>query len=227
MLRPDESLLLNHGGFSTQGRATLQDALGNRAVLLNETDPFGGSGAGSATGGSSSWQNGLVYANTTVPAGNTVANTVANTQFASAYQIPANTLQVGDVIFVRAWGVYGTVAAAPTLTLAVRLQLNVAVTTGAITTVAPLTNVGWMLEAQLHITSLGAGGTVEAQGYTSLSTAATTVQAVHMPNTAALALNTTVVRSLNIAAQWGTANAANTITLRNFSVRIEQAQNFG
>jgi hypothetical protein len=140
--------------------------------------------------------------------------------------VPANLLSVGGVLFFKAWGVYGTDVVAPTLTIALRAAVTNYLTTGAFTTTANLTNRGWTLEGQLHCQTVGAGGTVESQGIAEFATAASLGQSVNMVNTAPLAYTTTNARTFSITVAWGTAAAANTITLRNFSVRYEQAQTF-
>lgn len=225
MLRPDEQLILGHAGLSPQARATLQDTLANRAVILTQTPGDGSTGAGSVTGGSST-TDGIVYANTTIPAGNTIANTVAATSFTSQYQFLANDFSKGRVIVVKAWGVYGTNIVAPNITGTLLLNATTILTTGAATAIAGVTNGGWWTEAQLHVTSAGGFGTVEAQGYAEFSTAATTGLSVNMANTAPKLVNTTIPQTLAIQITWSAANAANTITLRNISIRLDQAQNY-
>lgn len=227
MLRPDESTLLNHSALLPQARTTLQTALGNRAVIVANGQQAGTTGAGSTQGGNSAFLDGLVYANTTIPAGNTVANTTTATILTSSYSVPANSLSVGDVIVVKAWGLYGTNIVAPTFLGELLYQSTVIASTGVITTIAGVTNGGWWAEVQSHVTSLGVTGTFESQGYAEFATAATTGLSVNMTNTAPVTVATTLASILRLRVTWGTANAANTITMRNLSIRIEQAQNFG
>jgi hypothetical protein len=166
---------------------------------------------------------GLFYSNTSVPAGNTVANDVAATAFASSYTIAGGTLVAGDVVRVRAWGVYGTDAVAPTLTLRVKAGSTVLVATSAVTMPSGVTNLGWMLDASLSIFTIGAGGTVDPQAIVSYSSAATTTLAVHVPATSTSALDTTASNALTVEVEWGTADAQNTITLRQLAVEILRA----
>ena len=226
MLLPSEQTLLNHAGLNPQSIATLGSALGARASIVQRSGGDNSTGAGSRQGGANTANYGLFYAETTQPAGNTVANTVIASEFASQVTIPANFLQVGNIITVRAFGVFSTDVAAPTLTLQVRLDTTTILTTGAVTVTASLTNVGWNVEALIAIRASGAGGSIESQGIATLGTAVASSIGVGMVNTASTAIALNTARLVNMTAKWGTASANNTITLRNFIVRLEQAQNF-
>lgn len=162
----------------------------------------------------------VVFANTTVPAGNTNANSAAENAFASGYTFPANTLKVGTVIRVRLFGLYGTTIVAPTLRGKLKLGSTIVLDTGSLTTVVSLTNAGWSAEGLLIVTAIGSSGAVEAQGYSEFSTAATTSLSVNLTNTATITINTTTSQALTVTTQWGTADAANTITLRSMTVEV-------
>ena len=86
---------------------------------------------------------GLSYENITIPVGNTVTNTVTKTAFTSSYTILANTLQVGSVIRIGVFGMYGTFTVAPNITATINLNGTDYLTTGAITSVANTSNAGW------------------------------------------------------------------------------------
>lgn len=176
--------------------------------------PSGGGGGG---GG------GLVYANTDVPGGNTVASTAAETAFTSSYTIPAGTLGAGDVVVVRLTGLYGTNAVPPTLTLKLKLGSTTMLSSGALTTVGAITAGGWTSDAHFVCQTAGASGTIEAQAFAEFSTAATTALTVNIKNSAAITVDTTVDEALTVTAQWGTSDAANTITLREMIVEILHA----
>lgn len=185
--------------------------------------PAGGTGATGATGAAgSNGLNGtgaLVYSNTTVPAGNTVANTAAETAFTSSYDIPANTLVVGDVIRIKLYGVYGTDAIlAPTIRGKVKLDSTIMLDTGAVTAIVGITNGGWWAEGVFVVQTIGAAGTIEAQGFAEFATAATTGLSVNAENTAPITIDTTVAQTISVTVEWGTADADNTITLREMTV---------
>lgn len=149
----------------------------------------------------------------------TIANTAAETLFTGAASFNQNTLAVGQVLRVLASGVYSTDALlSGTLTFNVKIGSVYVASTAAITMTASLTNQGWMLDAFLIVASLGAGGTIEAQGRVFLETASGTMLAGAMPNTAVVTVDTTVLETLGVSVQWANAAAANSITLRQLVV---------
>src|ERR1700679_1478537 len=162
---------------------------------------------------------GVVYANTSVPAGNTIANTTAATAFTPTYPVPENSLQIGPVLPLTAYGVYSTDAVtAGTLTFAVSFGSTQLCATAALTNLTSLSAQGWKLEALLIETAVGSGGSAEAQGLTFLTTAASTALVADMPNASAVTVNTTVPEVLELTVTWSAASASNTITLRQFVV---------
>jgi hypothetical protein len=169
---------------------------------------------------SGAWRNcigGVVFANTSLT-GNTFGNSAAENNFASNYSIPADDCQPGRVYRVTARGVYGTTAAPGTFTIRMKLGATVVATTGANTPTASLTNRGWETTFDITCITAGGSGTVEGQGVTRLSTTAIAANIIDMENTATVTVNTTAAQTLQMSAQWATANAANTITLRQIVV---------
>lgn len=163
----------------------------------------------------------LVYVNTTIPAGNTVANTSIETFFTSSYTVPANSLAIGTVLRVRFFGVYSTGVVAPSLTLRVYFGSTVLITSGTLTTVANITNDGWSAEGLFTVQGIGSSGTIEAQGLSEFSTASTVVLFVNMDNAAPITADTTINEAVRASVQWGgTVNASDTITLREMTVEI-------
>jgi hypothetical protein len=163
----------------------------------------------------------LVFANTTVPVGNTVANTSSETFFTSSYNIPANSLTAGTVLRVRLFGVYSTGIVAPSLTLKIYFGPTVMVASGTLTTVANITNDGWSAEGLFIVQTTGVSGTIEAQGLSEFSTASTAVLFVNMDNAAPITVDTTIAEVLRASVQWGgTVNASDTITLREMTVEM-------
>jgi hypothetical protein len=171
-------------------------------------------------GGWRSCINGPVYANTS--AGTAVSNTTTETNLLSGYTIAANDCVPGRTYRVTAKGIYGTAGTAPTLNIKLKLGTTVLATTGATTTKASTTNRQWMLSADVICITTGASGSVEAAGsfvYTTAANAAASSD-VHweMANTATVTVDTTTAQALTISAQWGTANASNTITVRQLII---------
>jgi collagen type VII alpha len=193
------------GDIGPQGLTGIAGAIG----------PSGSTGAAGPPGTT------LVFSNTTVPAGNTVSNTSSETFFTSSYAIPPSALAVGMVIRVKLFGVYSTGVVAPSLTLKIYFGSTVMVASGALATVAGVTNDGWSAEGLFIVQTIGAIGTVEAQGISEFSTASTAVLFVNMDNTAPITLNTTVSQTIQVSVQWGgTVSASDTITLREMTVEV-------
>lgn len=178
----------------------------------------GGPGATGATGPPGAI---LVYVNTTVPAGNTVTNTSSETFFASSYSVPAGSLAIGTVLRVKFFGIYSTGVVAPSLILRVYFGATILIASGTLTTVAGVTNDGWSAEGLFTVQTIGASGTIEAQGLSEFSTASTAVLFVNMDNTAPITVDTTIAEIVRASVQWGgTVNASDTITLREMTVEV-------
>lgn len=169
--------------------------------------------------------NQLLFSNTTVPAGNTVANTTTPTAFTSSFTIPANSVVLGQVFHIRLAGVYGVATlSTPTITLQFLIGSTVLCTSGAVTTVGGLTNDGWTAWCDFIVTATGSSGTAEAQGFVEYETASTTNLASNMQNTAAITgINWTTTNVLTAQITWGTASASNTIQDRQFIVTTDEA----
>jgi hypothetical protein len=134
--------------------------------------------------------------------------------------IPANYMQYGRWLRVRAFGRLSTTAT-PTITFRLRwggVAGTVLAATPAITCGSTVTSACWSLELYVQCRSNGATGTLFCMGRASVNTASTptTVDAVFgsagwsIP--AAATVDLTADTALSLTAQWGTANAANTLT---------------
>lgn len=189
-----------------------------------EVDEFGrviAAEDGDSGGGGSEGQGSIIYLDASVPAGNTIANTATETEFTSSKPMTVALMQAGAVILFKAAGVYSTDATPPTLRIRVKLGTVTILDTTAFTTTGSLTNRGWMIEGQAVVTVSGASGQLEAQGIAMLSTGATTGSIVHMANTATVGVNMSSSKVLSISAQWGTADADNSIRMRQMMVNEE------
>lgn len=162
-----------------------------------------------------------VFSNTSVPAGNTIANTAAETAFSSSYTIPANALAAGNVIRVKLWGVYSTALVAPTIQIKLKIGSTVVLDSGAISAiVGSVSNLGWSAEADLSWFTIGAAGTVDAQASGKFATAAFATATVCVPNTATATIDTTTTQAVTVTVTWSAANASNTITLRQMNIEL-------
>lgn len=164
---------------------------------------------------------GLAYANT-APSGS-INSTAADTAFDTKHTIPAGSCQTGRVYRVTARGVYSTYNAGLGNPGNITLRVKVGGTTvGA--TVPPgnfansLSNQGWRID--LNITCANyASNLVEAQGFATISTSTSAVQTLSMSNASTIAVPSLAsAQDIEVTADWGTANAGNTITLRQLVV---------
>jgi hypothetical protein len=157
--------------------------------------------------------------------GSAYASSTTETALNSAtFTIPANKLVVGNVLRITARGVYSTkVVTTPTFRARVRYG-GVAGTllgdSGAQLMGTGVTNVGWELKFDIVIVSLGATGTVEAQGIFNAATTAVVEDAEFLTNTAVVTIDTTADNALVMTGQWGTNDAANTFSVRQWIVEV-------
>jgi hypothetical protein len=177
-----------------------------------------------------SWQELLAAA---TGSGTAVAASTTETILVGNISLPANYLQNGRLLRLRAFGGYGTTGT-PTLTFAVRLggvAGTVLAKSGAITTGsgvgggASMTAL-WSLEVLLQVRANGASGTAMTNGEVTLYTTGTAVGSGYpiasgstggtTPATATA--DFTATADLALTALWGTNNAANSIQLTNYSV---------
>lgn len=160
----------------------------------------------------------LRFASTSIPAGNTVANTTSETAFASSYTLPAGQLAIGDVLEVNLCGRFGTTILAPTLRGRIKLAGTALIDTGALTLLANLTNNPWHAHALLTVMAIGASGSLECAAALHFSTSATAA-ITSLVSGGAVTINTAAASALTVTAQFSAADAANTITLRQMAVK--------
>ena len=148
----------------------------------------------------------------------TVASSAAETNFTKNYTIPANNCIPGRLYRITARGLYGTQGVtAPALTVRVKAGSTALLNT-SIAPTASMANRQWSLMADVICQTTGVTGTVEAAGTFTRSTGAAAAAIVEMTNTSPVTLDTTVAQTLQISVQWGTAAAANTITVRQLTI---------
>lgn len=178
--------------------------------------PTGPTGPAGADGG-------LLYAQVSVAGGDTIANTVAITKFATFTAIPAGSMVGGKVYRLRAAGVWRNNATTPSFQIDVLLG-PITIATASVANQTAVSAVrGWELECLITVDSVTAGGvaTLEAQGYAILSTAAKTIDYYDLANAStAGTVDTTITQDVRIQVTWGTANANNTITQREYTVEV-------
>lgn len=159
-------------------------------------------------------------------AGTALANNTTLTDISPAPQIvlPANLLDVGQVLRLTAFGVFSTTVT-PTL-LEGFYYGGVAgialAATGATATASGVTNVPWRIEYEGRVRSTGTAGTIMGHGFELRGTSVSAVGTVPIPITAlaTVTIDTTTAKTLTVGAQWGTASASNTITCHHFSAEL-------
>lgn len=155
------------------------------------------------------------------------ANSVALTDISPTPPIvlPANLLEAGSEIELEAHGQFSTTGT-PTLLLGfyyggiagIALAASAAITTGSAAAAWP-----WMMRYRGVVRALGSAGSIQGEGHLMLGTSLTALALHAIPTTQALrtvAIDTTAAKSLTVGAQWGTANAANTITCNDISAKL-------
>lgn len=149
-----------------------------------------------------------------VAAGTALTNSTVETAL-SSYTIPANTLQVGDQITVKGEGI--ATATNSTDTLKVKLYIgSTAIFDSGALDVAD--NDIYEFEATIIIRTIGASGTLVAEGTVTIGTPGTsTVKAFKLASTA---VDTTATQALTLKGTWSVANAGNSVRSDVFDVEI-------
>lgn len=159
------------------------------------------------------------YATTTVPGGNTVANTTTETTFASSYPIPAGSVSAGDIIEVHLSGVLSAGVVVPTLQGKLKLGSTTVIDTGALAGLVNGTDLAWDARIRIHVVVAGSSGSVEVSGLLTFATAANAALTVVRHTTAAVAIDFSAAQAIAATATWSAASASNSITLRQMMVR--------
>jgi len=151
--------------------------------------------------------------------GTAVANTTTETIIFPNITVPANYLQDGRVLRLKAFGKLST-AGTPTITFAIRfggVSGTLLATTEAITNGSGVSNVNWSIEALIQVRSNGSSGTLLVMGEAKVHTSSTAVsQNVFSVSgydaPAAVTVDLTADTALSITADWSAASASNTLT---------------
>lgn len=141
----------------------------------------------------------------------TVADTTSETSIVGAgvgdKTLRVNALRVGSTIRLTVRGFISDVGN-PTLNIRVKLGSTTMVSTGAVALSAALSNADFSLEVLLTCRSIGASGTVVANGYFMYSNGTTLDMVTTTPTT----IDTTITEEVGVTVEWGTANAGNTLS---------------
>lgn len=183
------------------------------------------------------WSETLAWA---TASGTAVANTTTETILFPNVTIPANYMQDGRCLRLRAFGAYGTTAT-PTMIFTLRWGGVSGTVISKSTTITSTSAVGggasmtapWSFEAVIQVRSNGSAGTLMTNGevilYTSTAATAGTVTNYGMPmplasgstggtTPVAVTADLTADTALSVTITWGTANAANSIQGLNYTI---------
>lgn len=187
-----------------------------------EGDPvycLGGSGAAGTTSGRvTRFGNNKLFQS--IVAATVLTNTVTATDFDQSLSIPANCLQVGDVINIHACVTCPSTNSTDTLTLLLKFGGITLATTGAIDVAN--NDVG-VFDAQVVVRALGAAGagSFAAMGLQTLGVPGTaTVKAFNKLD--ASAFDTTAAVTCLVNGQWSVASASNQARLDLLTVEINR-----
>lgn len=147
-------------------------------------------------------------------------------------QLDANMLKLGSKLELEAYGEFSTTV---TPTLQVMFLLGVAAgavasggvtlaASGAITTASGAAAFMWHAKWVGIVTAVGTAGSVYGHGILDLGTSLTAAPAASpMPVTAAaraVAIDTTITKTLGVGAAWGTSSVSNSITVDVFTAKV-------
>lgn len=157
--------------------------------------------------------------------GTAVANTTTETVVFPGITIPANYMQDGRCLRLRAFGKLSTTGT-PTMTWALRwggISGTLIATSEAITMGSGVTNVNWSVEAFVQCRTNGSTGTVFVMGDLAVHSAAGTVLSnvfgvSGFDAPAAVTVDLSADASLVLTADWSAASASNTLTGHIFTI---------
>lgn len=168
------------------------------------------------------WEEALAYA---VADGTAIHTTTTETIIFPDITIPANYMQDGRLLRMRAFGKLSTTGT-PTMTFAIRwggVSGTLLATTEAITTASGAANTAWSLEAYIQTRTNGSSGSLIVMGDVVLNLTASTntsgtfgVSGFDAP--AAVTVNLTADTALSLTADWSASSASNTLTGLIYSI---------
>jgi hypothetical protein len=158
-----------------------------------------------------------------------LVNTVTETYISPAPQsmLAANQMEAGTRLEYYAFGLASCTTGTNNMTFQLKSgtigqAIGSAVSicsSGAITLPASSTNKVWRIEGHVHCRTDGATGTVlgigEVSGWTTGGT-----DFMQNGTLATATIDTTVAREWRLSGTWSVANAANTLTLKGFGIRL-------
>lgn len=173
------------------------------------------------TSGIKQFMGGTVFVQT---ADKTVANTTTETTLVGTglgtTTLPTDFFVAGRAFRITATGYYTTRHAETTLRIKVKLGTTIILDTGASTMTVDIAGKSWTIPlVDITCRDVGETGHVMANGFINFATA-TKGSSIDQftPNTTAVEVDTTGTLEITITAQWGHADASNTITCTNMAI---------
>lgn len=139
----------------------------------------------------------------------TVANTLSELSISGAKVFAAAFWKAGKSININVRG-YLSSTANPTLNIKCKWGAVLLCQTGAVAQVGTPTNTGFEIDVTITCRSVGATGTLYAQGWFKYAG-----QQLPMVSTAVATVDTTVFANLDVTTTWGALNLGNTMTSTN------------
>lgn len=155
----------------------------------------------------------------TVAASTAITASSTETAFSNgAYTIPANYLQVGDILHVRAQGI--ATATNSTDTLTAKLYLGGLSGTNIVSTGAldVANNDEFLIDAYIELRTIGSSGTFVANGVDVIGTPGTATAKPFLLGSTAV--DTTASQAITVSGTWSTTNAGNSCRLDYMTVDI-------
>jgi hypothetical protein len=197
--------------------ADTSDAHDASAISFAPTDTVSGTDVQAALAEVAAEAGGPIrYVNTSVPAGNTVSNTSAETTFASSYTIPSSMFVAGKPLRITLRGtVTNTTATARSHTFRIKLGSIAVFTSGAAAIPANFGTTGFDIDAILTPFSTGSSGQIEAQGSGGNGVGNSLNDS---PNTTPLTINTLTDQALTVTVTMPVISTGLSATLRTLMV---------
>jgi hypothetical protein len=150
----------------------------------------------------------------------TLVNSVAESNFTSngfSYSIAPNTLNVNSILRIAAYGKFSTKNGGVG-SLTIRLKIgSVTYNTNALTTLSSaVTNAGIRIDGQFQFRSIGSSGTVHSH----LIVNPSGVASVLTTSNGTASVDTTISNSVQLSAQWSTADVLNNIQLEQITFEL-------
>jgi hypothetical protein len=137
-----------------------------------------------------------------------VTNTVAETPFTQQFVVPANLLQVGDRIVIRAAGTITGHNSTDTLNVKLYIGNIVVASTGAVQNAA---NDIFYFECEVVVRSITSAGTIVATGEVGDGTPGTATEKPFLLQSSTL--DSTIAETIKLTATWSVASAADIVRL--------------